>query len=107
MAITIVEERKTQKYLAIVFGVLVVVIVFVLLSRFVKKEEVVIPPLLPQKPYPKIEIKFQVLNNPVLDQLTEPFPELPSISLNEFKGMIGKENPFSLPGVETGEGVGQ
>ena len=105
MAITIVEERKTQKYLVIVFGVLIVAIVFVLLSRFVKKEEIVVPSLLPQKPHPKIDIKFQILNNPVFDQLTEPFPELPSVSSDEFGGMIGKENPFLLPGVEAGEGT--
>lgn len=100
MAITIVEERKTQKYLVIVFGAIILAIVFVLLSRFVKKEEIVVPSLDSQRPRHKIKIQFQILNNPVLDQLVEPFPEIPSMSSSEFKEMIGKENPFFLSSIE-------
>jgi len=107
MAITVIEERKTQKYLVMLFFVLVVGIAFILLSKFVKREEVVVPSVLPPKPPARIEIKFQVLRNPVLDQLSEPFPELPSLPTEpeNISRIIGRQNPFapiSAP-IEVGE----
>ncbi|MCD6550217.1 hypothetical protein J7K24_01575 [bacterium] len=97
MAITIVEQRKTQKHLVIVLGIALAGILFILLAKFVKIEEIPVPSL-PSPRLPKIEINFDVLENPTLKELTEPFPELPSLSSVDIDQCFGRENPFQEMG---------
>lgn len=96
MAITIVEQKKSQKQLIIVLGIALAGIIFVLLAKFVKIEEVPIPSFPPHPPpkLPKMEINFSVLENPVFKELTEPFPALPSLSFEGADQYFGRENPF-------------
>jgi len=89
MPATVIEQTKKQKYLVIVLIVLVLVIFIVIYRGYFVKEIVPTEPtvLMPGR---KIEINFETLKNPVLNQL-QPFekieplgPEVP----------VGRENPF-------------
>jgi len=92
MAITFVQQRKYQKYLILIFIVLIAVIAFVFFGDYLKKgEEVFISNPTAAKHLPPVRIDFQVLDNPIFQKLTEPFPDLPPAhSLGE----VGRENPF-------------
>lgn len=88
MAVDFKEKRKKQKYLmAVATGVLIVMAVVLYFGYFrASKEEVVPgPAFVPEK---RINIKYEVLEDPLLDQL-ENFPKTP-----DYEGEIGKENPF-------------
>jgi len=91
MAITFVQKRKTQKYLVLVFGAMVLIIAFIFLSRYFLEEEAFISPPVISKHLPPAKINFQVLEDPVFQKLSKPFPELPPLPL---VGEIGRENPF-------------
>jgi len=99
MVITFTQKRKTQKYLVIVFAILISVIAFIYLSDFLKKEEETPVGEVVSKNIPKIEINFQVLESPILKKLSEPYPDLPSALPS---GEMGRENPF-LPYEATSE----
>jgi len=91
MVITFTQKRKTQKYLVIVFVALIAIIAFVFLSDLFKKEEETPVIESVSRVVPKVEINFQILENPILKKLTEPYPELPPVFPSE---QIGRENPF-------------
>jgi len=91
MVITFIQRKKTQKYLVLVFGILIAAIAFVFLSQYLGEEEVLVEKPLGSEYLPKIKIDFQVLENPILQNLSEPFPELPPPLPS---GEFGRENPF-------------
>jgi len=89
---SIIQKRKYQKYLIIIFVVLIAAIGIVfykdyLLSFIDLKTETSLPP----EYFPEIKIDFEVLESSSLKRL-DPFPELPSYPE---EGNIGKDNPFS------------
>lgn len=92
MVISFTQKRKSQKYLILVFAALILVIAFIFLSDLFKKEESI--PIFSESVsinVPKIEINFNVLENPILKKLSEPFPDLPPVLPT---GEVGRENPF-------------
>jgi len=93
MVISFTQKRKNQKYLVLVFVALISLIAFVFLSGFFKKEEITTSMVSQtiSKPIPKIEINFNVLENPIFKKLFEPFPDLPA---GLPSGSVGRENPF-------------
>lgn len=92
MAITFVQQKKTQKYLVLIFGALILIIAFVFFSGYFQEgEEIFISKPVVSKHLPPIKIDFQVLENPIFQKLFEPFPDLPSALPSE---EIGRENPF-------------
>jgi len=89
MAITFLEKRKRLQYLFPILGVLILITVFVLWKGFFVKErpeliEEVIKPSLVKK----IEIDFETLKSPELEEL-QLFEKTPP-----YEGEIGRENPF-------------
>ncbi len=102
MAITFVQQKKTQKYLILIFGALILIIAFVFFSDYFQEgKEIFISEPIVSKHLSPIKIDFQVLENPILQKLSEPFPDLP---LALPIGKVGRENPF-LPyeGMISGE----
>ena len=98
MAITFVQKRKNQKLLVMIFVVMILAIGFILIYRFFPEEEIIAPPVLVSKQYPKIRIDFEVLESPIFNRLSRPFPDLPTVPV---VGEVGRENPFlSFEGVE-------
>jgi len=89
MPATVIEQTKKQKYLIIVLVVLVLVIFIVIYRGYFAKEILPIEPtgFMPGR---KLEINFETLKNPVLNQL-QPFEKIeplgPEVS-------VGRENPF-------------
>lgn len=89
MAITFIERRKRLKYLVPILVTVVLITIFVLLYGFFAEIEDLLPepvvePLIKQK----IEIDFDVLRDPIFEQLI-PFEQIPV-----FEEEIGRENPF-------------
>lgn len=86
MAITLLQKQKIQKYLILAFIAVLIIIVFVLWLGYRKKED-----LPPQEVFivqEEVRIDFEVLKNPLLQELEvlekiEPFAE-----------EAGRENPF-------------
>lgn len=92
MAITFVKQKKTQKYLILIFAALILIIAFVFFSDYLEDgEEVFVSKPVVSKHLPPIRIDFQVLDSPILQKLTEPFPGLPPAFPS---GEVGRENPF-------------
>lgn len=91
MVITFTQKKKTQKYLVIVFVALLAIIAFVFLSDLFKKQEEVPAIESVSEIVPQVEINFQILDDPILKKLSEPYPELPSVLPAE---EIGRGNPF-------------
>jgi flagellar basal body-associated protein FliL len=86
MAITFAKpKKKKETYSLIILVILLIVFIVVLLNVF--KEH---PALISVKPgeIQPVQINFSNLKNPILKEL-DPFEEL-----EEFKGDIGRENPF-------------
>jgi len=88
MAILFLEKTKKQRYLLIVFLIVILIFALIIWRGFFVKEkppEKVIP-----KPVKKIEIDFETLKNPILENF-EPVEKIiplgPEIE-------IGRENPF-------------
>ena len=87
MAITFLEERKKQRRLVLILTLVIFTILLVVWYGFFMKKETVSPPLpvlIPQK----IEIDWQTLKNPQLQEM-QPFEEI-----FPFEEEIGRENPF-------------
>ena len=88
MAILFLEKTKKQKYLIIVFLVVILITALVIWRGFFIKEkpsEKVI-----SKPKREIQIDFETLKNPILEeflQIEKIIPLGPEIE-------IGRENPF-------------
>ena len=92
MAITFVQQKKTQRYLILIFGALILIIAFVFFFNYFQEgEEIFIGEPDISKHLPQIKIDFQVLESPVFRKLSEPFPSLPSVLPSE---EVGRENPF-------------
>lgn len=103
MAITFVQQKKTQKYLILAFGALILIIVFVFFSDYFKEgEEIFIGEPIVSKHLSPIKIDFQVLENPIFQKLSESFPDLPSVFS---PGEVGRENPFLPYEEEIEEGI--
>jgi len=97
MAITFIEERKRQRYLLIIFLVLIVILLGIIWKGFFQKEkeEVEFPGA--SSTSSMIEINFKILESEKLNEL-EPFPFIPSIEEEALSTgeeiKIGRENPF-------------
>ena len=89
MAITFLEERKIQKYLVWILGIVLLIIALVIWRGFFVKEIPVSPEEI-VKPSKKIEINFDILESSILKGL-QPFEEIEQIG-EEVE--IGRENPF-------------
>ncbi len=87
MAITFLQRRKIQRYLIPIFIIVILITAIVIWSGFFRKAE----PIEPEKiliPPKKVEVDFEVLKSPTLEEL-EPFEEI-----SPFEEEIGRENPF-------------
>ncbi len=99
MAITILQKKSGQKYLILIFGLLIVFIVLVLWSGFFKKSASSL--FVPEAAEPrKIEINFEILKIPFLKEALpfesiKPFEEtkLPDEE-TKLPEKIGRDNPF-------------
>lgn len=87
MVIEVLEEKKRQKFLAVVFIIVLCLIFLVLFLGIFKKRRIFVPQVAILPEQKKIEINFDVLKDPALKELT-PFEE---VSLPKEKG---RENPF-------------
>lgn len=97
MAITFIKEKKKQQYLIFVLigltGLIAVYFVFLKRPR-------VSPILLVPLPEPrKIEINFEVLEDPIFEEFQVP-EEIPPLKETE---ELGRENPFDPYGKEEEE----
>jgi hypothetical protein len=90
MAITLLAQRKRQKYLIPLLIVIILSIGLVLWKGFITKEELPTIPEIPEIVIPtkKIEIDFRVLENPLLEEL-QPFEEISPLEQEP-----GREHPF-------------
>lgn len=97
MAITFIKEKKKQQYLIFVLiGIIGLISVYFV---FLKKPGVS-PILLVPLPEPqKIEINFEVLEDPIFEEFQAP-EEIPPLKDTE---ELGRENPFEPYGKEEGE----
>lgn len=88
MAIIFTEKVKKQKYLILIFAVVILIIVFVLWKGYFTKEE---PPEVGILPLPikKIEINFEIFKNPLLEELQPIEKIIPETGVE-----IGRDNPF-------------
>jgi len=87
MAITFIEKAKRQRYLIFVFSLVILITAFILWRGYFTKAKSPEKPIL--KPSKKIEIDFEVLKNPILEEFQ------PIEKIEEIKEGIGRENPFS------------
>lgn len=91
MVITIIQERKKQRYLVLVLALIIFVILFVVwLGFFRKTKSSVVLPSVPVSIYtiPKVEIDWQFLDR-LRSQTSQPFEETAP-----FQGDFGRKNPF-------------
>jgi len=88
MAIVFIEQIKKQKYLILVFIIVISITVIVLWKGFFSKAK---PPQAEVLPLPvkKIEINFEIFKNPLLNEL-EPIEKI----IPETGVKAGRENPF-------------
>lgn len=91
MVITFVQKKRTQKYLILVLIVVITAIAFVFISGFLKDEEIFVGEPQVSQYFLPIEIDFQVLSDPVFEELSESFPDLPSLPPRD---ELGRKNPF-------------
>jgi flagellar basal body-associated protein FliL len=86
MALTFIEPKRQRQYLILLLVVIVLVVSFLVWNYFLAK-----PASPVSKPTPPAEIKinFEILKNPILEEL-QPFEEIPP-----FEEGIGRENPFT------------
>jgi len=87
MAIEILKEKERQKFLALVFVILLFLIFLVISVGMIKRKGIFKVPVIPPPEPKKIEINFEVLKSQALKEL-ETFEEA---SLPEEKG---RDNPF-------------
>lgn len=91
MAITFQEQIKKQRNLIFIFLIVVLITVFIIWRGY-RVEEGLLEVSVFER-FQRIEIDFEILRNPLLDQLQLIEKTLP------FEGEIGRENPF-IPYVE-------
>ena len=89
MAIVFLQEKKTQKNLIFIFGIALIITVFVIWQGFFKKEKTttLVEETLafPQK---EVKINFETFKDPLLEKL-QSFTEI-----SPLKETPGRENPF-------------
>jgi len=88
MAIVFLEKTKRQEYLIYAFSILILIAVFILWKGYFAKEK--IPEEIILRPVRKIEIDFEILENPLLKEL-QPIEKIIPL---EAEVKIGRENPF-------------
>ena len=94
MAITFLQKGKRQRYLILVFIIIILALSLVVWYGFLRKPKP-IPPLVIYKP-PKIEINFEVLKHPFLRE-SQPFEEIKPFEKTKLpEEEIGRDNPFLL-----------
>lgn len=69
MAITFLEKRKRLRYLFPILAIIILINAIVIWRGFFSEEKGEILPVIEEKPVKKIEIDFQVLKNPFLEEL--------------------------------------
>ncbi len=93
MAITFLQKKKIQRYLILVFIVVLLIIALILWLGFRKKEA---PPSPEEvfKPKREVKINFEILESSFLKEL-EPFEEIKPFEETKLpEEEIGRENPF-------------
>ena len=90
MVIIFAERKRKFKYLFLVLVITILITAFVLWRGFFAEKK--FPPILPavevEIPTKKIELNFEILKNPFLEEL-----QLPQ-AIPPFGGKAGRENPF-------------
>jgi len=87
MAITFIEKRKRLRYLFPLLIIVLLITGIVLWQGFFTREKPILFPI-ETAPVKKIEINFEILKHPLLEELQslEPIPS--------FEEEAGRENPF-------------
>jgi len=99
MAIVFLQERKTQKNLIFIFGIVMLITAFVIWQEFFRKgEETSFIEGVQTFPKKEVKINFEIFKNPILGKL-QPFTEISPFKVTpsaEGKPAekIGRENPF-------------
>lgn len=93
MAITFLQKRRLERYLILVFIVILLISVFILWRGFGIKEPS-LPEEAPIRPQKEVKVNFEILESQFLKELElfegiKPFEET---KLPEEK--VGRENPF-------------
>jgi len=83
---SLIGPKKRQKYLIVVFVLIIFLIVFLVWNFFLAGPPK--PLLFEPIPPPEIKINFEILEDPALDEF-----RLYEI-ISPFEGEIGRENPF-------------
>ncbi|MFH1462397.1 MAG: hypothetical protein ABIG08_01765 [bacterium] len=87
MAISFLQERKTQKNLILVFVAILLIIILIIWQGFLKKESSG-PEVFPTIYYKEIKIDFESLKSPLLEKFQQ------FLEISPFSGDSGRENPF-------------
>lgn len=87
MALTFLQQRKNQQYLILALISVLLITFFVLWQGFIKKETD-LPSIEHEISFKKIDINYDKLKNPVLQEL-DLFEQIVP-----FEGEPGRENPF-------------
>ena len=82
------KQKKKQKYLLGVVGLIILTIAGVLYFGFFREREGPIIKIVPVTSIKEIKVDFGVLENPFLEKMKS-FEKIP-----EYEGEIGRENPF-------------
>ena len=90
MAITIIQERKKQRYLTLIFALIIFAILAVVWLGFSRRQGVS-PPQVSGTVYilPEANIDWQMLED-IRRSSLQPLEEI-----SAFEGQFGRENPFS------------
>ena len=82
------KQKKKQKYLLGLAGLVVLTIAGVIYFGFFRERKDVVVGVTPVSSVEEIKVDFSVLENPFLEKM-KPFEKIP-----EYEGEIGRENPF-------------
>jgi hypothetical protein len=82
---TFIEPKRRKQYLILLLIVIILGILFLAWNYLINKH---VPSIPKPTPPPEIKINFDILKNPLLEEL-EPFEKIPA-----FEEKIGRENPF-------------
>jgi len=88
MPVNFVQEKKKQKYLIIVFSIIILISVLVLWFGYLRKSQPGSSPVSMSSYQAEIKINFAVLENSLLKQF-QPFEKV-----IPFEGQKGRSNPF-------------
>lgn len=99
MAIVFLQERKTQKNLIFIFGIVLIITAFVIWQEFFKKgKETSFVEGVQTFSKKEVKINFEIFKNPILEKL-QPFTEIGPFKATlpaeeKPEGKLGRENPF-------------